>query len=307
MSILAAVRAQPWAILPEYMAAIEAIALRIERGEAVATVANDGHAERYAAFHAAAGGRVAGTRGAVIAADGLAMVPVFGPIFPRANMMTEMSGATSADILGADLAALDAMKDIRSIMLVVDSPGGAVTGIARLAAQIHAMKTPVIAHVEGVGASAAYWLASQVREISLDPTAAVGSIGVVFQTSVQEGPDGEGRRSIDIVSSNAPDKRADVTTPEGQASIRAMCDAIEAVFIADVARGRGVTPATVIAEYGGGGMKSGQDAKAAGMVDRVEFRAAALERLARQIAPTPPKRTVAEAQQAVAHFRAALN
>lgn len=306
MSILAAVRAQPWAILPEYMAAIEAIALRIERGEAVATVANDGHAERYAAFHAAAGQRVQNTRAAVMAADGVAMVPVFGPIFPRANMMTEMSGATSADMLGADLAALDGMKDIRRVMLVVDSPGGAVTGIARLAAQINAMKTPTVAHVEGFAASAAYWLASQVREISLDPTAAVGSIGVVFQTSVQEGPDGEGRRAIDIVSSNAPDKRADVTTPEGQASIRAMCDAIETVFIADVARGRGVTPATVIADYGAGGMKSGQEAKAAGMVDRVEFRAAALDRLIQQLAPTTPKRTVAEAQLAVAHFRAAL-
>ncbi len=306
MSILAAVRAQPWAIMPEYLAAIEAIAARLERGEAVATVADDGHAERYAAFHAAAGGRVQGTRGAVFAADGIAMVPVFGPIFPRANMMTEVSGATSADMLGADLAALDAMKDVRRIMLVVDSPGGAVTGIARLAAQIGAMKTPVMAHVEGVAASAAYWLASQVREISLDPTAAVGSIGVVFQTSVQEAPGPDGRRPVDIVSSNAPDKRADVTTAEGQASIRAMCDEIESVFIADVARGRGVTPATVIADFGNGGMKSGQAAKAAGMVDRVEYRAAALDRLAKQIAPTPPRRTVAEAQQAVAQLRASL-
>lgn len=306
MSILAAVRSQPWAIMPEYLLAIEAIAARIERGDAIAAVANDGHGERYAAFMASAGNAVQGTRGAVMAADGVAMVPIFGPIFPRANMMTEICGAISADMLGADLATLDRMKDVRRVMLVVDSPGGAVTGIARLAAQIAAMKTPIVAHVEGVAASAAYWLASQVREISLDPTAAVGSIGVVYQTSVQELPDEDGMRQIDIVSSNAPDKRADVTTPEGQASIRQMCDVIEKVFIADVARGRSVTPATVIADFGAGGMKSGQDAKAAGMVDRVEFRAAALDRLAQQIAPTPPKRTVAEAQQAVAQLRASL-
>lgn len=306
-NILAAVRAQPWAIMPGYLAAIEALALRLERDPALDLVSKDGHQERFAAFHAAAGVRVQGTRSAVFAADGLAMVPIFGPIFPRASLITEASGATSAEQLGADLAALDASADVRRVLLVMDSPGGAVTGIARLAAQIAGMATPVAAHVEGVSASAAYWLCAQAKEISIDPTGAVGSIGVIFSTSHQETADANGNRSIDIVSSNAPDKRPDVTTEEGQANLRALVDALEAVFIADVARGRGVSEATVKAEFGAGGMKSGHQAKLAGMADRVEFRADAIARLVAKMPQKKPSRSIASAQLAVAHLRASLN
>jgi ClpP class serine protease len=305
-NLLAAVRSQPWAILPGYLAAIEALAMRLDDNPAVASIADDGHRERFAAFHAAAGVRVQGTRSAVFAADGLAMVPVFGPIFPRANMITEASGATSAEQLGADLAALDASADVRRVLLIMDSPGGAVTGIARLAAQIAAMQTPVTAHVEGVSASAAYWLTAQAKEISIDPTGAVGSIGVIFSASRQEAPDANGNRSIEIVSSNAPAKRPDVTTEEGIAPLQSLVDAMEAVFIADVAKGRGVSVATVKAEFGAGGMQSGQQAKASGMADRVEFRADAIARLSSKMPQKKPMRSLASAQQAVALLREAL-
>lgn len=306
-NLLAAVRSQPWAILPGYLAAIEAMALRLQHDPALALVAEDGHQERYAAFHAAAGLRVQGTRNAVFAADGLAMVPVFGPIFPRANLITEASGAASAEQLGADLAALDASNDVRRVLLVMDTPGGAVTGISRLAAQIAAMQTPLAVHVEGICASAGYWLASQAKEISIDPTGAVGSIGVIFSTSRQEAPDANGNRSVEIVSSNAPAKRPDTTTEEGMASLRSLVDDLEAVFIADVARGRGVSEATVKADFGAGGMKSGQQAKAAGMADRVEYRGDAITRLTSKLPQKKPMRSIAEAQQAVAQLRARSN
>lgn len=304
--LVAAIRSQPWAILPEWLAAIEEVALRIEAGAALERIADDGHAERWAAFQANVGTRVDGTRSAIMVADGLAMLPIMGPIFPRANLMTEISGATSADTLAGDLAALDQNRDVRRILAIVDSPGGAVTNVARLAAQVRAMTTPFVAHVEGMAASAAYWVISGAREISVDPTAAVGSIGVVYTSSVQEGPDGCGRRTVEIVSSNAPDKRPDVVSEDGAASIRAMIDPIEAEFIKAVAEGREVTEAVVKSDFGRGGMKSGQKAKAAGMADRVEFRAAAIERLSAQAATKKPRRTYAEASQAVAQMRASL-
>src|SRR3546814_8316793 len=44
--VLAAIRSQPWAIMPEYLAAIEAIALRALDHPAIVAVEADGHKER---------------------------------------------------------------------------------------------------------------------------------------------------------------------------------------------------------------------------------------------------------------------
>lgn len=132
----------------------------------------------------------------------------------------------------------------------------------------------------------------------------VGSIGVLISTSYQVEADSEGRRELDIASSNAPNKRPDLSTEEGRALIREMLDGIEAIFIQNVARGRGVTEATVRNEFGAGGTKTGKDAKAAGMVDRVE--ADGLDGAIRRLAKSGPatSRRTAAATLELAHIRA---
>ncbi|MGK2287237.1 S49 family peptidase [Pedomonas sp. V897] len=305
--VLAAIRSTPWAILPEYLEAIEAIAMRALDHPSVLKVAADGHQERIAASLAVMGERAAGTRTSTIR-SGVGCIPIFGPIFPRSNLLT-LSGATTLDIAAADLRALQASRDVRRILLVVDSPGGVVDGVQQFARMVAQSEKPVYAHVEGTGASAAYWIASAAREISIDPTARVGSIGVVQSTSIQEAPDVNGRRHLDIVSSNAPNKRPDPATEEGRASLREMIDAIEEIFIADVARGRGVTEATVKRDFGAGGTKTGKQAKAAGMVDRVEADGleGAIRRLSTSALPAASRRTAAARQLEVARLRVHSN
>lgn len=305
--ILAAIRSTPWAILPEYLEAIEAIAMRALEHPSVLQVAADGHQERYATALAMMGERVPGTRTATIR-DGVGCIPIFGPIFPRSSLMT-LSGATALDAVAADLRALQATRDVRRILMVVDSPGGAVDGVQQFSRLVAQSDKPVFAHVEGTGASAAYWIASQAREISTDPTARVGSIGVAMSTAVQEGPDISGRRQFDIVSTNAPNKRPDLSTDEGRATVRETLDAIEEIFIADVARGRGVTEATVKRDYGAGGTKTGKQAKAAGMIDRVEADGldGAIRRLSTSAGPAASRRTAAARQLEVARLRVHSN
>jgi ClpP class serine protease len=63
----------------------------------------------------------------------------------------------------------------------------------------------------------------------------VGSIGVVAGMTKQVAPDQNGEISIEIVSSNAPNKRPDPTDSAGRAELQQLVDAIEALFIADVA------------------------------------------------------------------------
>lgn len=68
----------------------------------------------------------------------------------------------------------------KQILLVIDSPGGSVAGVDDLAEEVAraAKRKPVIAYCEDLCASAAYWVASQAREVYANRSALVGSIGV---------------------------------------------------------------------------------------------------------------------------------
>ncbi|MCI4653118.1 S49 family peptidase [Sphingomonas aquatilis] len=304
--ILAAIRSVPWAIMPGYLEAIEALALRALDHPAVQSVAEDGHVERHLEAVAVMGDRVAGTRSAAIR-DGVGALPIFGPILPRAAMLNPSGGgAVALDLLAADFRVLQADNAVRKILLVVDSPGGVTTDVAQFARLVAQSTKPVVAHVTGMGCSAAYWIISQAREISLDATAMVGSIGVMMGGSVQETPDQAGRREIAIVSKSAPNKRPDLTTEDGRAVVQGTVDAIEDVFIAAVAAGRGVSTADVITNFGQGGTLAGAPAVKAGMADRVETDGldGAIRRLSARNPST--RRTAAENTLKLAQARAGL-
>jgi ClpP class serine protease len=89
-------------------------------------------------------------------------------------------------------------------------------------------------------------------------------------------PDQSGVIDIEIVSSNAPNKRPDPQSEDGLAQIRSMLDELEGEFILDVARGRGVTSARVKSDFGRGGVLVGRSSVSAGMADMVETQAIAI-------------------------------
>lgn len=212
--------------------------------------------------------------------NGVAVIPVVGPIFRRANLFSMISGATSVEGLATELnIALDA-EEITAIVLDIDSPGGEVSGVHELASMIYAARgrKPVVAYIGGTGASAAYWLASAADKIVCDATALVGSIGVVMAVP---DPAAEKATEIEIVSSQSPSKRLDVTSKDGRAEIQATVDDLAAVFIADVARNRGLSAADVPKRFGAGGVMVGDAARAAGMVDEL----GSLEGVIAQLSP----------------------
>lgn len=74
----------------------------------------------------------------------------------------------------------DADPDIDAIVVDIDSPGGMVAGTEEFGAAIKAASKPVVAFVNGMAASAGYWIASSCRRIiANNTTAIVGSIGVM--------------------------------------------------------------------------------------------------------------------------------
>lgn len=196
----------------------------------------------------------------------VAVVPITGPIFRYANIFSEISGGTSLELLALDIGRCLADPNVKSILLEIDSPGGEAIGIHELARAIRlgSASKRVVAYVGGDGCSAAYWLAAAASEVVIDATAMVGSIGVVFCVPT---PDPASASEIEIVSSQSPRKRPDVTTEEGVAEIQAIADSLADVFVADVAELRALEASRVLATEGG--VLIGADAVAGGLADRL--------------------------------------
>jgi ClpP class serine protease len=244
----------PWAITHEAMQTIVSIAERTnEKPEAVA----------------ARMGRELDNTHTVELRDGVAIIPVNGPLFRYANLFTMISGATSYQMLATDLQEALDNPAVKSIMLNIDSPGGDVNGLSEFANMIYAARSqkPITAYVGGTAASAAYWIASAASEIVLNDTSMVGSIGTVFTLEKRESPTGTQR--IEIVSSQSPKKRPDIATSEGKNQIQAWADQLSEIFIDTVARNRGISSEKVMNEFGQGDMLIGARAIALGMADRL--------------------------------------
>jgi capsid assembly protease len=245
--ILANLFANHWAILPEVLQTI----LGVAQGE---NESPEAVAERF--------GRPLQNTRTVINRDGVAVVPVSGPIFRYANLFTEISGATSIEVLATDFRAALDNPDIRGIVLEVDSPGGQIAGISEFADQVHAAGKPVVAYVGDLAASAAYWIASAADQVIVRDTGAAGSVGVVATLRRDKKDD-----RIQIVSSQSPRKRVDPETDEGRAVLQGVVDDIADVFINRVAAYRGVSTEHVLEYFGQGGLLVGRNAVTADLAD----------------------------------------
>lgn len=219
--------------------------------------------------------------------DGVAVVPVTGPIFRYANLFTEISGATATGVLATDIQAALDDPAIVAIVLEIDSPGGAATGINELGDLIYRARgrKPIKAYVGGMGASAAYWIGSAADEVIVDDTAQLGSVGVVLSLRKQE--DRQGTKTYEVVSSNAPNKRPDIETEAGRAQLQARVDELASVFLDKVARNRDIPRDAINDRFRQGGMATGALAVEAGMADRL----GSLESLITELAGSTPSRT----------------
>ena len=201
---------------------------------------------------------------AVSIRDGIAVIPITGPLFRHANLMTSICGATSYALLAQDFHKALADPNIRAILFDIDSPGGEVNGCSELADMIYKARAekPVIAYASGSCCSGAYWIASACDKIYAADTAILGSIGVV---SIFEKNDDE--KTIEIVSSQSPNKRPDVKTEAGKMKIQEHVDALAEVFINKIALNRDISPKDVIQNFGGGDVFVGQKAVRVGLAD----------------------------------------
>jgi signal peptide peptidase SppA len=205
----------------------------------------------------------------------IAVLNLFGTVFHRADAFTEFSGGTSAIRLGAAFDAALADDAVDSIVINVDSPGGAVPGVQEVADKIFNARgvKPIKAVVNPQAASAAYWIASQAEELIAIPSAvSIGSIGVLSVHTDRSGANeknGIRRTYVTTVPKKAQYNPDEPLADDDREELQAQNQLIHQTFVEAVGRGRGIDAADVDHRFGAGRTYLASEALARGMIDRI--------------------------------------
>jgi signal peptide peptidase SppA len=259
--IISEVCRKPWAILPEKLAVIAQFIRMSAAGEKLS--------EEEIQASMSAGPRVSPKSSGAVA-----VIPVYGTISRRMNMMSRMSGGTSIEQLTASFRQAMSDPSVKAIVLNVDSPGGSVDGVPELGAEILAARAQkkTIAVSDTMAASAAYWLASACDELVVTPSGSVGSIGVfAVHEDYSKALETEGV-SVTLVSAGKYKTEGNpyqALSSEAKDALQSDVDKFYGMFVKAVAQGRRTIQETVKNGYGEGRMVMAQDAVKEGMADRV--------------------------------------
>jgi signal peptide peptidase SppA len=228
--------------------------------------------ERIEALAARNGKPLDNTGGDVEIRDGVAIFSIRGPMIHYATVFSSVSGATSYETVSLDFTKALENPAVHSILLDIDSPGGAFDGMSELAARVFEARAvkPVVAYVGGLAASAAYWLAAATEKIYVTDGAQVGSVGAVMRLRDSREADAKaGYQTFEFVSSQSPRKAIDPATDEGRAQIQQIVDDAGSLFVEKLAAYRNTEATTLMKRYGKGGVLSAKRALDAGMVDQI--------------------------------------
>ncbi len=269
--ILRAVTETPWAILPAKLAIIrDLLAFRAAGGRLTAEEIRErlDAASMHPDVEAAANGSQAGQ------GSGLAILPLVGTVVQRADLFTEMSGAASLDRFTARFRQALADPDVGSIVIDVDSPGGAVSGVDELATEIFKARgrKPITAVANSLAASAAYWIATAADELVVTPSGEVGSIGVFAMHQDLSQMLEQAGVKVNLIAAGKYKVEGNPFEPlgdEARAAIQGRVDEYYDMFISAVARGRNVKKSDVRNGFGEGRVVGAKEAVSLGMADRV--------------------------------------
>jgi len=164
-------------------------------------------------------------------------------------------------------------RAVKAIVLRINSPGGAAAGGEALyrAVRDAAAKKPVVAVIDGLGASAAYMTAIAADHVVARETAITGSIGVILQfATVQELLD---KLGVDYVEVKSAPLKGEPTpfekpSPEALAMVQEVIDSSYDWFVGLVAERRQMEPQEA-RSLSDGRIFSGSQAAANGLIDEV--------------------------------------
>ena len=260
----------PWALMPERLNAVSAVMARWS-SHAPAT------AEVLAGIDVDKVAREARRQTATsVSGGGIAVLPLYGVITQRGNMIEDVSGpgSVSTQKFAAALRLALADESVSQILIDIDSPGGSVYGVAELADEIVAARAqkPIIAIANSLAASAAYWIGCSASEFYVTPGGEVGSIGVWqahFDYSQALAAEGVTPTLISAGTYKVEGNPYAPLEPEAQAFMQSRVDDYFLAFSKAVAKGRGVPIAQVRNGMGQGRVLGADAALEQNMVDGI--------------------------------------
>lgn len=254
-----------WAIRPAALEEIQRIYATHLRGEKIDV----------AKVEAAIGKKLENSRNGSYVSDGVAVIPLVGVVAKRMNLMSEISGGVSTELVARDFEAAMTDPAVKGVVLSIDSPGGTVYGTKQLADLMASYRgtKPVIACADGMMCSAAYWIGSAADSINIaDLTTDVGSIGVVAShVDISGWEEQRGIRTTEITAGRYKGaiSQYQPLSDEGRAMLQADVDQIYQLFVESVAENRGRTVDDVLSNMAEGRVFLGRKAIEAGLVDGV--------------------------------------
>lgn len=254
----------PWAIIPDYLGHYRTIIDAHMRGERV----------NMQELEARRGGPLPGPeRGGYEVRQGVALIPMRGPMSQRMNLMADVSGGTSTELLTRDIKTATLDPKVKALILLGDTPGGAVAGTPGAAAALFAARgvKPTALLVDEMAASAGYWVGSAADQVLMgSPVAQAGSIGVVgTHRDTSKAEEAAGIKTTEIVAGKYKRiaSQHGPLTESGREYLQAQVDHLYSVFVDTIAQNRGKSAEQVLAEMADGRIFIGQQAIDAGLAD----------------------------------------
>jgi ClpP class serine protease len=178
--LLAEIFSGPWLINTERSAAYASLLLSMINGERITEGDFSLARERnrpYVLARSTEQGEQFGFLDADLPMGSVAVIPIRSEILKY----DQPCGPRGTQSLLNDVKVADQNPNISCIVIVVDSPGGQVAGTDLLAEAIRNSTTPVIAFIDGLAASAAYWIISGADKIiASSDLDRIGSIGTML-------------------------------------------------------------------------------------------------------------------------------
>ena len=196
-------------------------------------------------------------------------------LIPQPNMLAAFK---------EDLTKASKDEKIKAVVLRINSPGGTVNASDILYHELKTFKAsrkiPVIASMMDVAASGGYYMAMATDAILVHPSTVTGSIGVIMLTVNAKGLlEKVGVEANAITSGPRKDMGSPfrTMTAEEKAIFQSVIDSFYHRFLTVVQEGRPQLSADQIKKLADGRIYSGEQAKAAGLVDEIGYLDEAIE------------------------------
>ncbi|NOU92800.1 signal peptide peptidase SppA [Paenibacillus sp. LMG 31456] len=190
--------------------------------------------------------------------------------------ITEKSGSFSSALnAGSYITQLDQArkdKDVKAVVIRVNSPGGEVVASDEIHSKIVELKEsgkPVIVSMGSMAASGGYYISAPADYIFANPATLTGSLGVIFSiANYEKAAEWLGYKENTITSGAYKDIASPLREmkPEEREIFQKLVDESYQQFVTVIEKGRKLPRETVL-KLADGRIYSGQQAKALGLID----------------------------------------